>query len=341
MRDLKDHPIPHRVKRSGEGMRLDAYLLQVVPKATQTGVAEAIAEGRFSWRGEDAPLGPDARMLAGETLMADVPDMTPADPFLPVTTEPLPVLYCDEHLYVVNKRAGLLSYPLGPRKVAARSLGELQLSAAGEAPELRPLHRIDRETSGVLMFARQIEADRRVKKAFQERAVQKTYLAVVRGHLANERTIDGRIGPEDGDIRIKMRVREDGQKAKTLVRPLSHFGSDDWGAAGRGYTFVEAHPLTGRSHQIRLHLAHIGHPLVGDKLYIDGGSVFLRWWDGDYNAADLERLGMARHALHAWTVSLIHPIDETPIRLIAPIPADFVTFARQHGGAPPLMPELT
>jgi len=340
MRDLKDHPIPHRVKRNGDGMRLDAYLLQVVPKATQAGVAEAIAEGRFSWRGEEAPLGADAVMRAGETLMADVPDMTPADPFLPVTTDPLPVLYCDEHLYVVNKRAGLLCYPLGPRKIAARSLAEIQLSAAGEQTELRPLHRIDRETSGVLMFARQIEADRRVKKAFQARAVQKSYLAIVRGHLADERMIEGRIGPDDGEIRVRMRVREDGQEAQTLVRPLSHFGSDDWGDSGVGYTFLEARPLTGRSHQIRLHLAHIGHPLVGDKLYIEGGAVFLRWWDGEYNAADLGRLGMARHALHAWTVQLAHPINESSIRLLAAIPADFLAFARQHGSPPLLMPEL-
>jgi 23S rRNA pseudouridine1911/1915/1917 synthase len=89
-----------------------------------------------------------------------------------------------------------------------------------------------------------------------------------------------------------------------------------------------------------LHLAHIGHPLVGDKLYIEGGAVFLRWWDGEYNAADLGRLGMARHALHAWTVQLAHPINESSIRLLAAIPADFLAFARQHGSPPLLMPEL-
>jgi len=335
MRDLKDHPIPHRVKRSGDGRRLDEYLLDVVTKATPEGVAEAIAEGRFRWRGEDLPLGPDALLVAGDTLMADVPDMTPADPFLPVRTDPLPVLLQDPHLLVVDKPAGLLCYPLGPRKVAARSIAERQLEAAGEPTELRPLHRIDRETSGVLMFARDIESDRVVKRAFQDRDVSKRYLAVVRGHLREPRLIEGRIGPDDGDIRIKMRVREDGQEARTEVVPLQHFGDDDWGDAGRGYTFVLAKPLTGRSHQIRLHLAHIGHPLVGDKLYIDGGRVFLRWWDGEYSAEDVNRLGLPRHALHAWTVGLRHPIYGTALSLFAPIPDDLRAFAHLHGGEPP------
>ncbi len=339
MRELADHPIPHRVKRKGHGMRLDDYLLEVVPRTNAAEVAEAIEQGRFRWRGQESPLTADAVMEAGETLMADVPDMTPEDPFLPTSSEPLPVLFEDAHLFVVDKRAGLLCYPLGPRKVAAASLASRQLALSGQSPELRPLHRIDRETSGVLMFARDIEADRRVKKAFQDRAIGKTYLALVRGHLAEERVIDGPIGPDDGAIRIRMRVRDDGQEARTVVRPLGHFGADDWGPAGRGYTFVLAEPLTGRSHQIRLHLAEVGHPLVGDKLYIDGGDTFLRWWDGDYGAADVARLGMPRHALHAWTVALRHPITDEPIRLRAPIPEDFVAFARQHGGEPPSIPE--
>ena len=341
MRPLKDRPIPHRVKRKGEGMRLDAYLLMVVPRATELAVADAIAERRFWWRGEDEPLGPDAIVRAGETLMADIPDMTPADPFMPKPPERLPVLHSDPQLYVIDKPAGLLCYPLGPRKVAAQSLAERQLEEAGESTELRPLHRIDRETSGVLMFARDIQADRRIKKAFQKRRVGKRYLALVRGEVTKEFMIDGPIGPEGKDIRIKMAVREDGQAAQTRVTPLSHFGDDDWGDAGHGYTFVLAQPLTGRTHQIRLHLAHAGHPLVGDKLYIDQGRAFLRWWDGEYDASDVARLGLHRHALHAWTVELTHPIDEVPIRLIAPVPDDLRAFARQHGGVTPTLPEAT
>ncbi|MCO4769792.1 MAG: RluA family pseudouridine synthase [Deltaproteobacteria bacterium] len=341
MRPLKDRPIPHRVKRKGDGLRLDAYLLMVVPRATEEAVAEAIEAGSFWWRGEDERLGPDSPMRAGETLMADVPDMTPADPFMPAPPERLDVLLCDPHMYVVNKPPGLLCYPLGPRKVAARSLAERQLEADGEPTELRPLHRIDRETSGVLMFARNIQADRKVKKAFQKRRISKQYLALVRGHIAEEFLIDAPIAPDNGNIRIRMRVHEDGQAAQTQVQPLTHFGSDDWGEAGRGYTFVLAKPLTGRTHQIRLHLAHAGHPLVGDKLYIGGGEAFLRWWDGEYDATDVARLGLHRHGLHAWSVGLAHPIEEHPIRLIAPVPEDLADFARQHGGSVPSLPELS
>ena len=339
MRALRDRPIPHRVKRDGDGQRLDEYLLRVVPRTTPEEVAEAIAAGRFRWRGDEEPLAADAVMVAGETLMADVPDMTPADPFLPTPSDAPDVLFHDEALFVVNKPAGQLCYPLGPRKVAAQSLAEAWLEAQGESPELRPLHRIDRETSGVLMFARHKQADRRVKKAFQRRAVEKSYLALVRGHVSDELLlIDGPIGPEGKDIRIKMAVREDGQEATTEVRVLGRFGDDDFGEAGRGYSWVEARPRTGRTHQIRLHLAHAGHPLVGDKLYIDGGRAFLRWWDGDYDASDVALLGLARHALHAWNLALRHPMDGEVTRFRAPVPADLLEFARGRGGGPPPEP---
>jgi len=331
---LEDRPIPHRVKRKGDGHTLLEYLLMVVPGATEPKVRAAIDEGRFRWRGEEEVLTPDSLVTAGETLMADIPDMTPADPFMPPPPDMLPVLHHDAHLYVIDKPAGLLCYPLGPRKVAAQSMAERQLHAAGEPTELRPLHRIDRETSGVLMFARTLEADRRVKKAFQKRRIGKQYLALVRGRVEEPTTIDGPIGPEGKEIRIRMAVRDDGQEAFTDVVPLgAPFGDDG------GYTWVLASPRTGRTHQIRLHLAHAGHPLVGDKLYTGDGEAFLRWWDGDYDATDVARLGLHRHALHAWTLTLDHPLDGHTIRLHAPVPRDLADFARQHGGVIPSLPE--
>ena len=158
----------------------------------------------------------------------------------------------------------------------------------------------------------------------------------MRGCLAaGERTIDAPIGPDDGAIRIRMRVRPDGQTAQTVVEAIGHFGDEDFGPAGRGYTFVHARPRTGRTHQIRLHLAHIGHPLVGDKLYVDGGRSFLRWWDGDFDAADVGRLGLPRHALHAAWVRLRHPTSGEPLAVRAPVPSDLLAFARERGGAAP------
>ena len=337
MTGLRDHPIPHRVRRSGEGSVLRDYLLDVVPDSNRAAVDQAIAEGRFHWRGEEEPLGGDAPMRPGETLMADVPDMTPDDPFLPPPPETITELLRDDALLVVDKPAGLLCYPLGPRKVAAQSIAQLQLAADGIDDSLRPLHRIDRETSGILMFARTLEADRRVKEAFRERAVRKSYLAIARGRIdAGTRTVDAPIGPEGASIRMKMAVRVDGKPARTVVRTLGWFGDDDFASAGRGFTWVEARPITGRAHQIRVHLSHLGHPLVGDKMYCDGGEAFLKWWDGALDVAMIERLGMPRQALHAWTLVLRHPIHGEPTRLESPPPADMLAFARQRGGeAPP------
>ena len=338
MPDLRDNPVPHRVRRDGDGVRLADYLLALIPRTTEHEVAQAIADGRFRWSEGGGPLGPDALLVAGQTLLATTPDLTPDDPHLPPPPEVMTVLHADADLFIVDKPPGLLSYPQGTRKVAAQSIAEQQLMEAFESPELRPLHRIDRETSGVLMFARHIEADRRVKAAFQRRAVRKGYLALVRGAVPDgEHVIDARIGPDGGDIRIRMRVRSDGLTAQTVVRTLGRFGDDDFGAAGRGYSWVEAKPRTGRTHQIRLHLAHLGHPIVGDKLYIDGGKSFLRWWDGDFNASDIAQIGLPRHALHAGWVTLTQPMTKERLQVVSPVPEDLRAFAQARGG---LAPEL-
>ena len=336
MRDLRDHPIPHRVRRSGEGQVLVDYLLEVVPRSDRANVEQAIAEGRFHWRGEEEALAADAPMRPGETLLADVPDITPDDPFLPPPPDRVPELLRDEGLLVIDKPAGLLCYPLGPRKVAAQSIAQLQLAEDGIEGKLRPLHRIDRETSGILMFARTLLADQRIKKAFRKRWVRKSYLAIARGRMPEgTQTVEAPIGPEDKAIRMKMAVRDDGKPAETTLTALGWFGDDDHGAAGRGYTWVQACPVTGRAHQIRVHLAHLGHPIVGDKMYCDDGAAFLKWWDGELDEGVMARLGMPRQALHAWTLACRHPIDGEPLWLHAAAPADMLAFAAERGGSAP------
>jgi 23S rRNA pseudouridine1911/1915/1917 synthase len=260
-------------------------------------------------------------------LLADLPGRTVEDPWLGPPPDELPLIYKDDDLVVADKAAGLLSYPLGPRKAAALTIVEQQLWRAGERWELRPSHRLDRETSGLLMWARNLEADRVIKEAFKKRRVSKTYLALVRGTLERATIVDAPMRKDrDGPIGVRSVVARDGRPAQTAVTPLSWFGS---------WTWVECRPITGRTHQIRVHLAHLGHPIVGDKIYCDDGVAFLRWWDGELDDSDLRRLGLKRQALHAWTMTLSHPRSRESLELAAPVPADMAAFARDRGGTVP------
>ncbi len=318
------------------GLSLIEYVQRVKPSIVEADLRQHIADGRYRVR--DGPvLTAEDIVQANTTLLVDLPAKPDDDAFLPTPTGPLPVLLLDPHLLVIDKPPGLLSYPMGPRKIAALSLAGRQLEAAGLDSELRPLHRIDRETSGVLMMARNKRADRRIKKQFRHRRIDKSYLAIARGELpGGVQIMHGAIGPDvDSEIRIRMAVRPDGKPAETWVRNLGSFGDTDQGAAGRGYTWIECRPRTGRTHQIRVHLESRGHPLVGDKVYCDGGRAFLRRWDGLLDADDIARLGHPRHALHAWTIALEHPESGEPLTLTAPVPDDLVAFARAHGGGPP------
>ena len=330
---LQDEPVPHRVRASGDGRPLLEYLVDTFVAVPADELRLAIEQGRFRLEEDGPVLAVDDPVRFGTTLLGNVPHRTVQDAWLPAPPIDQVLLYKDEHIVAIDKAPGLLSYPIGPRRISALALLRRQLDRMGESYELRPAHRIDRETTGILMMTRNLLADQRIKKAFKERRVQKTYLAIVRGHIAEPCVVDAPIGTDvGGAIRIRMAVRDDGKEARTQVTPLERFGQ---GRGEQGWTWVEARPLTGRTHQIRLHLAHIGHPLVGDKIYCDDGIAFLRWWDGELDDEDRARLGMRRQALHAWTTSLEHPIDGSPLALRAPVPADMLAFAQARGGGDP------
>ena len=265
--ELEDAPVPHKVRLSGNTRPLLDYVLGLLKKIPEREVRCAVDEGRFS-DDEGAVLSADSVLRSGQVIHVQLERAVADDPFLPPPKRALNFLFEDEHLIAVDKPPGLLSYPIGPRRLSALSIARRQLEVRGEHSELRPLHRIDRETSGVLLMARHIDADRALKLAFKKRLVKKSYLALVRGAVEpDEQVVNAPIGPDvEGPIRIKMAVRADGKPASTQLRVIQRFGGTDWGAAGVGYSWVAATPQTGRTHQIRLHLAHLGHPLVGDKI---------------------------------------------------------------------------
>jgi 23S rRNA pseudouridine1911/1915/1917 synthase len=223
------------------------------------------------------------------------------------------VLCADAWLVAVDKDPGAPVHPV--RSFRTRTL-LTALAAALDDPGLRPVHRLDRETSGLVVFGRSSEAARRLGEQFVRRSVEKRYLAVVRGEPEFERrSVELSLGRDpDFPVRCRMRVDErGGQPATTELRVLER-------RAGRA--LVEAVPRTGRQHQIRVHLAALGHPILGDKLYLDGGRAYLAQIGDRLDEAWLARLGHVRQALHAHRLRLVHPGTGAPLELEAPLPDD-------------------
>ena len=166
--------------------------------------------------------------------------------------------------------------------------------------EGRLVNRLDRETSGVVLIARHVDAASELGKLVASGAVQKQYWAIVHGHVAEtEFTIDAPLGKDERSIvAIKDCVRDDGAKAKTRVTVRSRFTRD-----GSAFTWLDVAPESGRKHQIRIHLAHIGHSIVGDKIYGSDDQIYLRFIDGTLTPQDEAVLMVPNHLLHARAVS--------------------------------------
>jgi 23S rRNA pseudouridine1911/1915/1917 synthase len=208
-----------------------------------------------------------------------------ADPLLDVIHE-------DDHLLVINKPAGLVAHPT---KDGERSsvIGRVRLYL-GHA-EGRLVNRLDRETSGVLVVAKGAAVARDIGRLFADGAVDKRYLAIVHGLVPGPMRVDARLGrDEHSAVVIKDCVRSDGAAAETRFMPIRTVGPGP-----ERFSLVEVRPRSGRKHQIRIHLAHAGHPIVGDKLYGPDERIYLRFVSRAMTTADRERLILRHQALHA------------------------------------------
>jgi RluA family pseudouridine synthase len=216
----------------------------------------------------------------------------------------LPTLFIDNHLLAVNKPAGLPTLPDGYNKSAPCLINLLKQ----QVDRVWVVHRLDKETSGVIIFARSAEVHRTLNIAFDSREVHKAYHAIVIGVPSWEEHLIDLPLRHDGDRRHRTVIdRECGKAAITRLRVLERFAQ---------HTLIEARPETGRTHQIRAHLAAIDLPLAGDVLY------------GGKDAAAL----IARTALHSHSIELKHPATHDPLRVEAPYPADFTqTLLRLRG----------
>lgn len=320
----------HHFQIPGElaGQRLDRCLAQLHPAWSRTRARRLIESGAVTVDGAPARTAAVAARAGARIEVVD-PDPDPDLPTEPAAEDlPLAVVYEDDDLLVVDKPTGLPIHP-----AAGHPAGTLVNALLHHTPDLsrlggaeRPgiVHRLDKDTTGLLLVAKSDRAHQALTLAFRRRHVAKTYAAVCFGVPAGEElVIDAPIARHPGH-RQRMAVREGGRTARTVVRLVEPF---------RGTALVAASPVTGRTHQIRVHLAHAGHALVGDPTYAGR-----QWRNLAGDAARRACRAFPRQALHAWRLRLTHPVSGEPLELEAPLPADLVALLavlRQDGGGAP------
>ena len=302
-------PLSIRVPPECDGWRLDHFLKHRIRRLSRTKIRTIIEEQvRLSNGREPRPA---LLVRAGDAIHIDRP--APIEPEVP---RDFAVLASDDTFLAIDKPAGL------PMHTTAKFWKNTLVALLREKypdERLQICHRIDRETSGVLLIARTGEAASFLKRAFASRAVRKTYLALVHGVPAPPAgVIDAPMRLLDTRTHIKMGVAEDGLPAVTRYRVVRSLAR---------HALVEAAPETGRQHQIRVHLAHLGHPIVGDKLYGGGEEAFMDYCDHGLTPELLGRFdGLPRHALHAARLTFPHPRTREPVTVESPLPADLARY---------------
>ena len=298
-------PLQATVPDAAAGRRFDAVLAELFPDFSRSRLAAWIKSGDARLDGRE--VRPRDPVRGGETVTLHVQ--------LDIQTHSQPedialdVLYEDEHVIVIDKPAGLVVHP-----GAGNPAGTLVNALLHRDPSLNTLpragivHRLDKDTSGVMVVARTLPAHTALIEQLSSREVHRQYLAVVVGSLVSGGTANAPIDRHPRD-RIRMAVREDGRDAVTHYRLRERF---------RAHTLLECRLETGRTHQIRVHMAHLKHPIVGDPLY--GGPLKLPRGATEELVATLR--GFKRQALHAETLEFAHPVTGEPVRCTAPVPAD-------------------
>jgi 23S rRNA pseudouridine1911/1915/1917 synthase len=292
------------IKVSGnETGRLDKYLSQKFPHVSRSRFQGLIKKGHVQV--ENHPVKAHASIQPGQIITINWPSPRAIHP-KEVPEELPPILFEDDTILIVNKPAGMVVHPSAGH-FSGDTLVEIlehKLAPGGWTDQVRPgvVHRLDRDTSGVMLMAKTPQAQTHLSRQFMNRQVKKVYLGLVWGIPPAKGTLESMIG-RDHTARKKFAVRTEGRWASTqflVKKKLGHVAS-----------VVELRPLTGRTHQLRVHLAHYGYPIVGDKIYGNPRK------EKDIN-------GISRQMLHANKLSFKHPRTQKTVRFEAPMPKDFL-----------------
>ena len=282
-----------------DNIRLDAYISKKNENISRTNIQRLIENGNILVNGEKRKIS--YKVQIGDNISINIPK--PKESKIKAEEIPLEIIYEDKDIIVVNKPKGMIVHPAngnleGTLVNAIMSICKNSLSGIGG--EIRPgiVHRLDKDTSGLLIVAKNDLAHINMSNQIKNRQVKKIYIALVRGNIDEEEaTINMPIGRSTKD-RKKMAVRKDGKEAITHFKVLKRYSE---------YTLLEVKIDTGRTHQIRVHLSEIGHPVVGDIVYSNGKNEF----------------GVQGQMLHAKSLDFKHPITNKQMHLEAELPDYF------------------
>lgn len=320
MRSMSPPTFEFEVESELNGIRIDSFLIKHFRNYTSWRMARIVRAGavRINWTQAD----PEDRVFTGQLVQVRL--LEPPDKLLDPVEMPLSLLYEDPWIIVVNKPAGLIVHPVGETQVETLANG-LQHYLDQKSPArglLRPgiVHRLDRQTSGAIVVSPNHHAHAILSNAFEASRISKTYLALVEGNVRDDRgAITLPIGRARTGRHVLMSCKADAmdrKPARTHYKVIERF---------TGYTLVQAQPRTGRNHQIRVHFAAIGHPLVGDEFYEANGRFKPFFPEGESpESREVETgLPIRRHALHALQLCFSHPISQHWMEFTAPLPTDF------------------
>lgn len=294
-----------RIPTELAGQRFDQALARLFPEYSRSRLTQWIKDGHALL--DERPARPRDAVMGGQhvSLQAVEEPLTGVEP----EALPLDIVYEDPALIIVNKPAGLVVHP-----GAGNRAGTLQNALLHYAPELLNVprcglvHRLDKDTSGLLAVARTLESHTKLVAALQEREFEREYTTLVNGVMTGGGTVDAPLGRHATD-RLRMSVREGGREAVTHYRVLKRY---------RAHTLVAVQLETGRTHQIRVHMAHIRYPIVGDQVY--GRRLTLP--PGATPRLKEALQGFRRQALHARRLGLAHPTTGEQLHWEVPLPAD-------------------